>query len=213
MFCPQSIIASRSVAGYPIDMRPRLSLVVVLSLLAVPHAIAGEKPLWERHAIDVESGILWQVWDNTNVNYEFVQTQFSWRSPSVLEWDLDDGSTVVVRNQVTLIASWITEGPEDYYYGLSAAPSLEWWSADARWSLYLALGGGIGTTNSTNDPDGLGQDFTLNFFAKTGVRYQITQDIAIFGGPSYLHLSNAGATKPNPAADVLGFSIGASFSF
>lgn len=106
---------------------------VVISLFTIHHAIAEELP-WERHTFDFESGMLWQVGNNTDIDYEFVQTQFSWRSPYVFKWEMGDGTTLVVRNQASLIAAWITEGPEDYYFGLSGAPSLEWWSADARWS-------------------------------------------------------------------------------
>jgi hypothetical protein len=185
---------------------------VVISLFTIHHAIAEELP-WERHTFDFESGMLWQVGNNTDIDYEFVQTQFSWRSPYVFKWEMGDGTTLVVRNQASLIAAWITEGPEDYYFGLSGAPSLKWWSADARWSWYFSIGGGIGVTNSTNVPGGQGQDFTLNWFAKTGLRHQLTQDIAIFGGPFFQHMSNGGATDPNPGIDVLGFTIGASFSF
>ncbi len=67
--------------------------------------------------------------------------------------------------------------------------------------------------NSTSVPGGQGQDFTLNWFMKAGVRRQITENIAIFGGPFFQHMSNGGATTPNPGIDALGFTVGASFSF
>lgn len=168
---------------------------------------------WERHTFDIESGILWQVGKNTNIDYQLVQTQLSWRSPFVFKWDMDGGSTVVVRNHASLIGTWVEEGPEDYYFGISGSPSIEWWSADDLLSVYFSIGGGFGVINSTNVVGGQGQDFTLNWFMKAGIRRQLTDDIAIFGGPFFQHMSNGGATTPNPGIDALGFTVGASFSF
>jgi lipid A 3-O-deacylase len=183
-------------------------------LVTFASAVEQEHPApWERHAFDVESGVMWQVGNLTPIDYTIAQTIFSWRSPAVFEWRLDGGSTWVIRNQASLIAAWIVDGPEDYYFGLSGAPSLEWWSEDQQWSVYLSVGGGVGVTNSTDVIGGQGQDFTLNWFAKAGVRYQVSKDFSVFGGPSFMHLSNGGQTDPNPGIDVLGFSLGVSYSF
>lgn len=187
-------------------------VLFALSVGALHASDAVEAP-WERHTFDVETGVLWQFGNNTPIDYELVPTQLSWRSPYMLKADLEGGSTLVVRNQVSLIGTWVAKGPEDYYFGVSGAPSLEWWSPNNKWSLYLSVGGGVGLTNSTNVPGGQGQDFTLNWFAKTGVRYQIDRDFAIFGGPMFQHMSNGGATTPNPGIDAIGFSLGASFAF
>ena len=189
--------------------------IIALSLLAIQPLHASEDIVapWERHTFDVESGILWQVGDNTTINYELVQTQLSWRSPYVFKWDMNCGSKVVVRSHASLIGTWFEKGPENYYFGISGSPSVEWWSADNLFSVYFSIGGGFGVTDSTNVPGGLGQDFTLNWFTKAGVRRQITEDFAIFGGPFFQHMSNGGATTPNPGIDALGFTIGASFSF
>ena len=168
---------------------------------------------WNRHAFDLETGLLWQVGDNTDIDYELVQTQFSWRSPFVFKFDMDGGSTVVIRNHASLIAAWIKEGPEDYYFAVSGSPSIEWWNAENTSSLYFSIGGGFGVVNSTNAIGGQGQDFTLNWFMKAGARHQISDNFAIFGGPFFQHMSNGGATTPNPGIDALGFTLGASFSF
>ncbi len=192
----------------------RLPLIVATALsVASLHASEAVEAPWERHAIDIETGMIWQFRDNTNINYQLVPTQLSWRGPHVFKWDLAGGSTVVVRNQASLITTWVAKGPEDHYFGVSGAPSLEWWSPDSAWSLYLSVGGGVGVINSTDIMGGQGQDFTLNWFIKTGARRQICEDFAIFGGPFFQHLSNGGATTPNPGIDALGVSIGASFSF
>lgn len=131
----------------------------------------------------------------------------------MLKFDMDGGSTVVVRNQVSLITTWIEAGPEDHYLGASAAPSLEWWSADHKWSAYLSVGGGAGVTNSDTTSGGLGQDLILNWFAKAGVRHQINEDFAISGGPMFQHMSDGGMSHPNPGIDALGFMLGVSISF
>ncbi len=191
----------------------RLPLLALSAFLSSLHASDAVEAPWERHAFDIESGMIWQFRDNTPINYQLVPTQFSWRSPYVFKWDFDGGSTVVVRNQASLIATWVAEGPEDHYFGVSGAPSLEWWSPNSCWSLYLSIGGGVGVINSTDVPGGQGQDFTLNWFIKSGARLQISNDVAIFGGPFFQHLSNGGATTPNPGIDALGLSLGASFSF
>lgn len=168
---------------------------------------------WERHAFDIETGVSWQVSDNTPISYRLIDTRFSWRSPRFIGHNFANGSKLMVRNQATLIASFIDQGPENYYLGLAGSPSIEWWSPDDQWSLYFAIGGGIGVTNSTHVAGGLGQDFTYNWFAKAGIRYQLSADLAIYGGASFMHLSNMGATDPNPGVDALGFTMGVSYSF
>lgn len=190
-------------------------ILIALSACLVSFASASEqeKAPWECHAFDVESGVMWQVGNLTPLDYTIAATQFSWRSPAVFQFALDGGSTWAIRNQASLIAAWIVDGPEDYYFGLSAAPSLEWWSQDQRWSFYLSVGGGVGLTNSKGVVGGQGQDFTLNWFAKSGVRHQWNEHLSIFAGPSFIHLSNGGQTNPNPGVDALGFSLGVSVSF
>ena len=168
---------------------------------------------WKRHVIDVEAGMIWNVGPNTPISYRIVTNQISWRTPYIMKKDFSNGSKVVFRNQFSLIANWVERGPEDYYFGLSGAPSFEWWSADDKWSVYFAVGGGFGVTNSADVVGGQGQDFTYNWFIKSGVRYQIDQDIGIYGGALFQHFSNRGATDPNPGIDGLGFTIGVSLSF
>jgi hypothetical protein len=79
--------------------------------------------------------------------------------------------------------------------------------------VYFSIGGGFGVIDSTDVVGGQGQDFTLNWFAKTGIQYQMNETTALFAGPFFQHMSNGGATTPNPGIDALGFSLGMSFSF
>lgn len=197
-----------------------------LILMMAQGAVADEKSVevyvephipqvvsWRRHCFDIETGMIWNVGSNTPISYRIVPTQISWRSPYMWKKEFTDGSKFVLRNQASLIADWVERGPENYYIGLSGAPSFEWWSADDKWSIYAAVGGGFGLTNSSNTAGGQGQDFTYNWFAKSGLRYQFDQDFGIYGGVFFQHLSNRGATDPNPGIDALGFTMGVSFSF
>ena len=197
-------------------------LVALIASTALADEKSGDAPVipadpqvvsWQRHCIDIETGMIWNVGSNTPINYRIVPTQISWRSPAIWKKDFGGGSKLVLRNQVSLIADWVEFGPEDYYFGLSAAPSIEWWSADDRWSIYASIGGGAGFTNSTDVPGGQGQDFTYNWFVKSGVRYQFDQNFGVYGGAYFQHLSNRGATNPNPGIDALGFTMGVSFTF
>ena len=145
-------------------------------------SVLSEVPSWKRHCLDVETGLIWNVGNNTPIAYRIVPSQISWRSPYVFKKDFSNGSKVVMRNQLTLIGDWVQNGPEDYYIGFSGAPSFEWWSPLDKWSVYFAVGGGAGFTNSTDVVGGLGQDFTYNWFAKTGVRYQMDQSFGVYAG-------------------------------
>lgn len=195
-------------------MSMRLQIIGLMFFSAGMGLAAGpvETP-WSRNAFDVETGVLWGMGDNTPLDYTLVQTEFSWRSPFVLKKEFDNGSVLVVRNHASLIATWIEEGPENHYFGISGSPSVEWWSANQTWSAYFSIGGGFGLIDSTDVLGGQGQDFTLNWFAKTGVQYQLDEKTAVFAGPFFQHMSNGGATTPNPGIDALGFSMGMSFSF
>jgi len=193
---------------------------VVTSVSAISSVSAGcdanpyvDVPSWKKHVFDLESGLIWNVGNNTPISYRIVPTQVSWRSPAFYQKDFSNLSKLVLRHQISFVGDWIQNGPEDYYFGLSFAPSLEWWSAEDQWSVYLSVGGGAGMTNSTYVVGGLGQDFTLNWFAKSGLRYQLNQNLGIYGGAFFQHLSNGGQTDPNPGIDALGFTMGVSYSF
>ncbi|MBK1832270.1 acyloxyacyl hydrolase [Verrucomicrobiaceae bacterium R5-34] len=200
----------------------RLTAIALTALSVIAPASAGElsytpaekqEPSWKRRVMDVETGLIWNVGNNTPISYRIVPTQISWRLPYSMKKDFANGSKLIARHQFSLIGDYIQHGPEDYYLGVSAAPSIEWWSPNDKWSAYFAIGGGVGLTNSTDVVGGQGQDFTLNWFAKSGLRYQVSQDFGIYGGAFFQHLSNGGQTDPNPGVDALGFTMGVSFSF
>ena len=212
--------------GMKFDRLAKIALLVVGGITSTMVTYAGndsnammtsnadpDLPSWKKHTIDFESGLLANVGSSTPIAYKLVPNQLSWRSPAFYEKHFTNESKLVIRNQASLLGELITNGPEDYYVGVSAAPSFEWWSPEDRWSLYFSIGGGVGLTNSQNVTGGMGQDFTLNWFSKSGVRYQLDQSWGVYGGAFFQHLSNGGQTDPNPGIDALGFTMGLSYSF
>ena len=182
------------------------ALLLASVLPAVARDAAHPAEAWE---LTLESGYLWNIGSNTPIDYEIAPTQFTLRSPTVLNWFAgDDGSRLVVRSRVSLLTESIVEGPEDYYLGLSGAPSIEYWFPNEKTSLFFSIGGGVGLTNSTNEAGGQGQDFTLNWFSQLGLRQEIAPNLSVLGGAYFIHHSNGGQTSPNPGIDALGFTVG-----
>ncbi len=173
----------------------------------------GEDPAdsWEW---TLESGYLWNVGNNTDIDYEIVPTQLTLRSPVVWTWWEDEsGAEIVVRNRFSLLMESITAGPESYYLGAAAAPSIEYWFPDDKTSLFFSIGGGLGWTDSSGGTDGMGQDLTFNWFTQLGVRREIMENVSLLGGVYFIHHSNLGMTDPNPGIDALGFTLGVGWRF
>lgn len=168
---------------------------------------------WDTGAIDVETGVLWQVGTLTPLSYRLVPTQLSWRSKEFIGRAFADGSRLMVRHRLTLIGTWVQQGPESHYAGFSASPSVEWWDKTGTWSLFTGAGGGGGLLDSRGVAGGQGQDFTWNWFIRGGLEHVTTRDQRFSAGLLYQHLSNGGQTDPNPGIDALGFTLGYSWAF
>lgn len=163
--------------------------------------------------LDLEAGYLWKVGGDTPLDYGIAPLILSWRTKEMLGWHFGDGSSLFVRSRFSLLGEWIETGPENHYLGLSAAPSLEWWSPGGNWSLYSQIGGGFGWIDSQGVVGGQGQDFTLNWFFTTGVAHALTESLQLRAGLMFQHLSNGGATTPNPGVNTMGLTIGLSWGF
>ena len=169
---------------------------------------------WRQWEVTIESGHLWNVGSNTPIPYEIAPTQVTFRLPPNCQWRLGSaGDMLVLRPRISLLLESITEGPEDFYFGVSAAPSIEWWLPSRKTSVFFSIGGGVGYTDSTRVPGALGQDFTLNFFVQLGVRRELRPGFSVLGSAMFLHHSNGGMTDPNPGIDALGFTLGAGWRF
>ncbi len=168
---------------------------------------------WQTAALNVESGLLWQVGTGTPFDYRLVPTQLSWRSAEFWGRDFADGSRIVLRHRLTLIGTLVQNGPESHYVGFSGSPSLEWWDRTGAWSLFTGAGGGFGWIDSRGIKGGQGQDFTLNWFIRGGFERVTARHGRLSAGLMYQHLSNGGQTTPNPGIDALGFTLGYSWAF
>ena len=186
------------------------------SLLAVTAFSAEDvsvpaKP-WAAPEWTVESGVMWEIGTGTPFPYRLIETQLTWKSAEFITHLNEDGSRIIVRHRFALIGALIQQGPESHYLALSASPSLEWWNAAGTWSLYGGIGGGFGLVDAQGVKGGQGQDFPLNWMMRGGIEHAISPTQRISAGIMYQHMSNGGATKPNPGIDALGFMLAFSWA-
>jgi lipid A 3-O-deacylase len=183
---------------------PMRTALILLGGAAMASASPADS--WE---FTLESGYLWQAGDNTDADYEIIPTQLTLRSPVVWTWWKDEnGAEIVVRNRFSALVETFTQGPEDYYLGAAAAPSVEYWFPSGKTSAFFSIGGGAGWTNSAGGADGQGQDLSFNWFMQLGLRREIAENLSVLAGVYFIHHSNLGMTDPNPGIDALGFTIG-----
>ena len=185
------------------------SALSLASLAAEP--VAGQP--WASGALNIESGILWEIGTGTPFAYRLVPTQLSWRSAEFAGHVFSDGSRIVLRHRLTLIATLIQIGPESHYIGVAGSPSLELWDKTGTCSLYTGSGGGFGVTDARGIKGGLGQDFTLNWFIRGGLEIVTAKNARFNAGIMYQHMSDGGMTKPNPGIDALGFTLGYGWAY
>ena len=183
-----------------------------LVILANPALALPPPDHADRWAFDFESGAMWRVSNNTWLDYLVLPQIFSIRTPEHIRLDLL-GRDLTVRARFSLLLEPIATGPESLYVGFSASPSIEWWLVPDTACWYTSVGGGFGWIDSQGVDGGQGQDFTYNWFATTGLRWYLSPDFAINAGAFFQHLSNRGATDPNPGLDSLGPMIGCTWSF
>ena len=185
----------------------RIGLLATLSFIA-SNAFAQDLPS-DHTEYGVETGYLSKIKDNSPYDYRIVPTQLVWLTEPFYDlWRGNSGMRLLARHRFALLAETIRNGPETYYIGLSAAPTLELWLPDQKTALFAAVGGGAGYINAKGVEGGQGQNFTLNFFTQAGLRYQVTKDVALFGTSFFLHHSNGGMTNPNPGIDTEGVTLG-----
>ena len=196
-------------------MHPLIKIVLlgsVLSTIAFSAESAPARP-WETSALNIETGMLWEIGTGTPFAYRLIKTQLSWRSKEFLGHEFSDGSRIVIRHRLTLIGDLVQNGPESHYVGFSGSPSVEWWNKSGTWSLFTGSGGGFGLIDSRGIKGGQGQDFTLNWFIRGGIEHVMANNRRLSAGIMYQHMSNGGQTKPNPGIDALGFTVGYSWAF
>jgi lipid A 3-O-deacylase len=200
-------------------MRPFFQLALFSSALVLASFAAEStestpppKP-WQTSALSVETGELWEIGTGTIIAYRLVPTQLSWRSAEAFGWEFSDGSRLVFRHRLTLIGTWIQNGPESHYIAFDGSPSVELWNKAGTWSLFGGSGGGLGLLDSRGVKSGQGQDFTFNWFIRGGIEHVTARNQRFSAGIMYQHMSNGGQTKPNPGIDALGFMLGYSWTY
>lgn len=196
-------------------MRIINKLVLIGSLFAVAAAAADDAPQpgWATGVLNVETGMLWEVGNNTPFAYRLVPVQFSWRSRQFLGHEFADGSRIVVRHRLTGFVTLVNNGPESHYIGVSASPSIEWWDKTGLWSLFGGAGGGFGLIDARDVSGGQGQDFTLNWFIRGGIEHVMPGNARLTAGVMFQHMSNGGATDPNPGINTFGFMFGYGWTY
>jgi lipid A 3-O-deacylase len=170
-----------------------------------------ETPIYRDYAVDFETGFIGQVGGNTPIDYRLVPTQLSLRTPRWFGADFDSGASLSVRHKITLLGTWVAEGPEHRYLGFMFSPSVEYWNAAKTWGIYSSAGGGFGWIDAQGVEGGQGQDFTYNWFAQLGLEFVLNETLSLRTGAMFQHMSNRGATDPNPGIDALGVTLGLSW--
>ncbi len=189
-----------------------LILCACLGACAPPTTPLGSDHPADKWTVDYESGAIWRLTNSPKIPYVILPQMLSLRTPQHARITVD-GNDLTMRSRFSLLVEPIERGPESLYVGFSAGPSLEYWFAQKKACWYAGAGGGFGAIDSTDVPGGQGQDFTLNWYATTGLRYYPKPDMAISAGAFFQHFSNGGATDPNPGLNCLGPVLGITWHF
>ena len=196
---------------------PSLVQLMLVPCFAWLGACAPTDPIGLSHpadqwSFDMESAAIWRVTSTPPIGYTILPEMFSARTPQHGRTVIG-GHDLTLRSRFSLLVEPVAHGPESLYVGLSAGPSLEYWFAGEKACCYAGAGGGFGLIDSTNVPGGQGQDFTLNWYATSGLRFYPKDNLAVNGGVFFQHLSNGGATDPNPGLNCVGPVVGLSWRF
>lgn len=195
-----------------------LYTVILLALATANPLQAAPPPATEpfdRWALDFDSVALFSIGSRASpLDYTILPQNISLRSRPLFRYDLRSG-TLVLRNRLSLLLEPIIKGPESYFMGLAAAPSLEWWNNSRSFSTFFSIGGGFGWMDSKGNTvaGAQGQDFNLNWYMHGGMRFQITDQLSATTGIYFQHISNGGLDHINPGIDALGPSAGIGWHF
>jgi len=196
----------------------RRCLLLCSLLLAVLPPARGAEPQndpIEQWELDLDTGVLWDTGGRaTTLDYTFLPQILTLKSGAVMRRAMGGGE-LVVRNRFSLLVEPIVQGPESYFVGVAAAPSIEWWSRSRKFSAFFSIGGGVGVMDSKGYEiaGAQGQDFNLNWFMHGGVRYRIGDRLTAAVGLYFQHISNGGQDEVNPGVEALGPTLGLGWQF
>jgi len=174
---------------------------------------SGDLEPWERKSVDYGVSYLFRISNVTPVDYQVLSSVISVKTPIIHRWKFEDGD-LILRTRIDLIADYIIEGVENYYFGFSGSPSLEWWNKRRDYSTFFSIGGGAGLVDATSAVvGGQGQDFTFNWFVHVGARHRINEHLMFHYGVFFHHLSNLNLAPVNPGLNTIGPMIGFTYEF
>lgn len=162
--------------------------------------------------VEVQTGVIWQAGVHTSIDYVILPQILSIRTPEHFRMTLGEGE-LTLRAGLNLLVEPIARGPESAYLGFSFSPTLEYWLPSKKAAFFISSGGGMGWVDSQDVPGAQGQDRTLNWFAQAGLRWHIRPNLAVMGSCFFQHMSNGGATDPNPGIDAVGPMMGLTWHF
>lgn len=194
-------------------------LIGTLLILAITKQTLANKTVspepFDRWTLDFDSGVLFSIGSRASpLDYTILPQNFSIRSRPILRYDFFNGM-LVLRNRLSLLIEPIVQGPENYFMGLAAAPSIEWWNPSRSISAFFSVGGGFGWIDAKGHTihGAQGQNFNLNWFIHSGIRFKLTDQLSANTGFYFQHISNGGMNHINPGIDSLGPTTGLSWQF
>jgi hypothetical protein len=191
------------------------AFVGLLSLLSLARAesVTADIDKFSDWSVDSYGGVLFSVGSNASpLEYRLLPQVIALRSPPVIrrEWA---GGTFVVRSRFSLLLEPIDRGPESYFVGLAASPSMEWWDMDRSSAVFVSIGGGFGWMDAKGYvvEGAQGQSLNLNWFIHAGVNKIVSDRMSLSIGVYFQHISNGGMNKVNPGIDSVGPMVGVSW--
>lgn len=181
---------------------------LAVAALCLAPLVAAAEQMWQSRFLDVQAGVIFKSNYETRGNYTIAPVLLSLRTKPHFVWFETEDAAFVVRPQFSLLLEPFLDGVENYYIGVAAKPSFEYWFA-GDWMIYGAVGGGFGVTDSGGDKlGGLGQDFTLTYQAEIGVEMPFFGDYRFRLSAFFQHWSNGGMNEENNGLEAVGPMIG-----
>lgn len=193
-----------------------LPVAAVVAENSATATVAGESSdparQWE---FDFQTGALWRVGGRSSrLDYVILPQLLTWKTPSFWQRRVG-GRDLVMRSRLSVLLESIARGPENYFVGVAAAGTLEWWNDARTQAWFVSSGGGFGVMDSRGGTvaGAQGQDFNLNWLLYFGSRFRWRENLNASVGVYFQHLSNGGMAEPNPGVDALGPMVSLGWKF
>jgi len=178
-------------------------------------AAPAAREVFDRWEVQYDTAALWSIGrDATPLSYTILPQILSVKTPQFTHLETAIGD-FVARARLSLLGEPIVRGPETHFVGFSFSPSIEWWNNPRSLAAFCSVGGGVGFMDSQGYKvaGGQGQDFNLNWFIHTGLKYRWKDCFSASLGIMFQHISNGGQDPVNPGINALGPTLGVSYHF